>query len=60
MNTKALFPCGGGSSLILGTGTENQILIQRTPANMKFFHQIVKNCHFGAKKNIITHPDGFV
>ena len=27
MKTKALFPCGGGSNLILGTGTENQIFI---------------------------------
>ena len=25
-----------------------------------FFHQIPKNCHFGVKKKIITHPDGFV
>ena len=50
MNTKALFPCGGGSNLILGTGTENQIFILRTPATIKFFHQILKNCHFGVKK----------
>ena len=42
MNTKALFPCGGGSNLILGTGTENQIFILRTPATIKFFHQILK------------------
>ena len=27
MNTKAFFPCGGGSNLILGTGTENQIFV---------------------------------
>ena len=26
MNTKAFFPCGGGSNLILGTGMENQNL----------------------------------
>ena len=37
MNTKALFPCRGGSNLILGTGTENQIFILRTPATVKFF-----------------------
>ena len=30
MNTKAPFPSGGGSNLILGTGTENQIIILRT------------------------------
>ena len=49
MNTKELFPCGEGSNLILGTGTENQIFILRTPATIKFFHQIFKNCHFGVK-----------
>ena len=27
MNTKAFFPSGGGSNLILGTGTENQIFV---------------------------------
>ena len=37
MSTKALFPVGGGSNLILGTGTENQIFFLRTPAAIKFF-----------------------
>ena len=41
MSTKALFPCEGGSNLILGAGTENQIFILRTPAAIKFFHQIL-------------------
>ena len=50
MSTKALFPCGGGLILILGTGTENQIFILRTLATINFFHQILKNCHFGVKK----------
>ena len=50
MNTKASYPCGGGSNLILGTGAVNQIFILRTPATIKFFHQILKNCHFGVKK----------
>ena len=59
MNTKAFFPCGGGSNLILGTGTENQIFFLRMPVAIKFFHQIVKKRHFGVKK-IITHQDGFV
>ena len=43
MNTKALSLVGGGSNLILGTGTENQIFILRTPATIKFFHEILKN-----------------
>ena len=42
MTTKALFPCGGGSNLILGTGMENQIIILRTPAAIKFLHRILK------------------
>ena len=39
MSTKVPFPCGGGSNLILGTGTENQIFIRRSPAAVKFFLQ---------------------
>ena len=42
MTTKALYPSGEGSNLILGTGTENQIFILRTPAAIKFYHQIFK------------------
>ena len=38
MTTKAPFPCGGESNLILGTDKENQIFILRTPATIKFFH----------------------
>ena len=37
MNPKALFPCGGGSNLILLTGMENQIFFLRTPATVNFF-----------------------
>ena len=32
MNTKPFSTCGGGSNLILGTGTENQIFFLTTPA----------------------------
>ena len=39
MNTIAFLPCGGGSNWI---GTENQIFFVRTPATIKFFHQILK------------------
>ena len=51
MNTKAFFPCGGGSNLILGIGRENQIFFLRTPAAVKFFCKIVKKWHFGVKKS---------
>ena len=56
MSTKAFFPCGGGSNLISGTDTENQILFLITPAAINFCHQILKNCHFGVKKKIIPDP----
>ena len=61
MNTKVIFAGGGGSNLILGTGTENKIYILRTPAAIKFFHQnSQKMTLWCKKKKIITHPDGFV
>ena len=50
----AFFCCGGGSNLIIGTGMENQIFILRTPAAIKFFHQILKNCHFDVKINSLS------
>ena len=40
---QSTFSFWGRSNLILGTGTENQIFIPRTPAAIKFFHQILKN-----------------
>ena len=43
MNTKAFFPCGGGSNLILGTGTENQIIVVRSLGAIKFFTKFSKN-----------------
>ena len=39
ISTKAFFPCGGGSNLILGTDMKSQIFILRTPATVKFFLQ---------------------
>ena len=40
MNTKAFFPCGEGSNLILGTGTENQIF----PKNSSSCQVFSPNC----------------
>ena len=59
MNTKAFFPCGQGSNLILGIDRENQIFFLRSPATVKFFPQNCQKRHFGVKK-FITHPDAFV
>ena len=50
MSTKALFPCGGGSNLILGICTENKIFILRTPTSIKFLHQIRQKLSLWCKK----------
>ena len=43
MIAKAFLPSGKGSNLILGISTEKQIFfLLRTPAAVKFFHQIIK------------------
>ena len=39
---QSIFPSGGGSNLILGTGTKNHLFILRTPATINFYHQILK------------------
>ena len=57
MNTKALFPCGEGSNLILGTGTENQIFILRTPAAIKFFIKFSKMTLWCKKKSLPIQID---
>ena len=53
MNTKAFFPCAGGSNLILVTDRQNQIFFPKTPATVNFLHQIMdflKNHSFYKKK----------
>ena len=56
MSTKAFFPCGGGSNLILGKGIENQIFILRTPATVKFFFIGLSKNDFGIILQTLTHP----
>ena len=51
MNTKSFFPCGGGSNSILGIGRENQIILLRTPAAVKYFSQNCQKMTFWCKKN---------
>ena len=60
MNTKAFFPCGAGSNLSLGTGTENHIFILITPAAINFFSSNSQKLSLWCKKKIITNPDAFV
>ena len=43
MNTKAFFPCWEVPNLILGIGTENQIIFLRTPADVNVFTKLSKN-----------------
>ena len=56
---QSTFALWGGSNLILGTSREKEIFLT-TPATINFFHQILKNCHSGVKKKIITHTNAFV
>ena len=53
---QSILPLWGRSNLILGTGTENQILFLITPAAINFFNQILKNCHFGVRKKNHSSP----
>ena len=39
---QSIFPLGRVSNLILGTGTENQIFILRTPPTINFFIKFSK------------------
>ena len=61
MSTKALFPCGGGSNLILGTGIENQMFFLRTQVAINFFLSNSQKLSLWCKKKkkIITYPCGF-
>ena len=55
MNTKVLLHCALGSNLILGTSREKTFFLT-TPAAINYFHQILKNCHFGVrKKSFLTY-----
>ena len=54
---QSIFPLWWRSNLILGTGMENEIFFLRTPAAIKFFHQILKNCHWCKKKSLPTQMD---
>ena len=56
MNTKAFFPCGGGSNLILGISRENQISFLKTPAAVNFFSQNFQKMTFWCKKKKHSPP----
>ena len=49
MNTKAFFPCGGGSNLILGTGRKNKTIIFHTCI---IFEKKLEWKNFYQKKNL--------
>ena len=50
MNTKAFFPCGGGSNLILGIGKENQIIFLENSGCCQVFSQNCQKMTFWCKK----------
>ena len=49
---QSTFALWGRVILILGTGREKNYFLT-TPAEIKFFHQILKNCHSGVKKKLL-------
>ena len=51
---QSTFALWGRVNLILGRGRGKKIFLT-TPAAINFFHQILKNCHFGVKKNHYPH-----
>ena len=51
MNTKAFFPCGGGSNLILGTASENQIFFSKNSSQSQFFSPNCQKMTLWHKKN---------
>ena len=53
---QSIFPCGGGSNSILGTGMKSQIFILRTPATVKFFFTGLSKNDFGIILQTLTHP----
>ena len=48
---QSILPLWGRVKLNFRDRYRNQILFLITPAAINFFHQILKNCHFGVKKN---------
>ena len=59
MNTKAFFPSGGGSKLILGIGRENQIFFSKNSSHCQVFSPNCQEMTLWSKKNHYL-PDGFV
>ena len=53
---QSIFPCGGGSNLILGTGIKSQISILTTPATVKFFFTGLSKNDFSIILQTLTHP----
>ena len=57
---QSIFPLWGIVKLNFRDRYGKLNIFLRTPATIKFFHQILKNCHWCKNKKIITHSDGFV
>ena len=56
----SISPCGGGSNLILQHRYRKLNIFSKNSSCYEVYDQILKNCNFGVRKKIITHPDGFV
>ena len=57
MSTITLFPCGGGSNLILATGIENHIFFSKNSSRYQFFSSNSQKFTLVYKKLLPTHMD---
>ena len=53
---QSIFPCGGGSNLILGTVRENQIFFLKTQATVKFFFTKLSKNNMGVSWGVSDAP----
>ena len=57
---QSTFPLWGRIKLYFRDRYRKLSIFSKNSSCYQVFHQILKNCNFGVKKKIITHPDGFV
>ena len=60
MNTKAFFPCGGGSNLILGTGRENKIFFMNTHPAIEHIQSVTLTVHILTNPQTVTMSKYFI
>ena len=57
---QSTFPLWGRVKLNFRDRYRKLNVFSKNSSRYQLFHQILKNCHFGVKKKIITYPYGIV